>query len=187
MDYFNNKKNVEDYIRMADGFDGAEIIKILHRYLRAGSSVLEIGMGPGKDLDILKETYTVTGSDLSPVFINMYLEKHPDADVVILDAISMYISRKFDCIYSNKVLHSITEKQFKTSLTNQIKLLNPGGILCHTLWYGDKVIDVHGMRFQYYTEKTILKHLPHDNELIYVENYKEMDDNDSLLIIVKKK
>ena len=34
-----------------------------------GSTLLELGMGPGKDLDLLKKTYSVTGSDSSKIFV----------------------------------------------------------------------------------------------------------------------
>lgn len=40
---------------MAEGYDGEELIKILKEYLPEKSTLLELGMGPGKDLDILKK------------------------------------------------------------------------------------------------------------------------------------
>ncbi len=56
MTYFNDKEKVSQYIEMAQGFDGKELIGILKKHLKEGSTVLELGMGPGKDLDILKST-----------------------------------------------------------------------------------------------------------------------------------
>ena len=56
MGYWNNKKNIEEYIKMSEGYDGRKLIKILKKFLPEGSSVLELGMGSGKDLDILNET-----------------------------------------------------------------------------------------------------------------------------------
>ncbi len=46
MAYFDERKNVEDYIKMAEGYDGRELIAVLKKYLLAGSTVLELGMGP---------------------------------------------------------------------------------------------------------------------------------------------
>ncbi len=68
MGYFDSEENVDAYIAMADGYDGAELIALFARYLPEGSSVLELGMGPGKDLDLLRPSYRVTGSDTSRVF-----------------------------------------------------------------------------------------------------------------------
>ena len=53
MGYYDSEKNVKAYLEMADGYDGADLIAVLERYLPTGASVLELGMGPGKDLDLL--------------------------------------------------------------------------------------------------------------------------------------
>jgi trans-aconitate methyltransferase len=147
--------------------------------------VLEIGMGPGKDIAFLQKNHEVTGSDNSQAFLDIYMEKNPGADVFLLDAKQMNTHRKFDCIYSNKVMHYFNPKELEQSFLNQIKVLNHGGLICHTLWYGDKHIEVKGMKYYYYTEKTILNHLPSNIQIIHAEIYQEMDKADSLLIIGK--
>ena len=119
MGFFDTEKGVEQYIKIAEGYDGAELIKILQRHLPANSTVLELGMGPGKDLDILKESYKTTGSDNSQVFLDKYIEKYPDADLLLLDAVTISTNRKFDCIYSNKVLHHLTKEDLIKSLQNK--------------------------------------------------------------------
>ncbi|MCH9659234.1 class I SAM-dependent methyltransferase [archaeon] len=104
---------------MAEGYDGAELIKILQKYLPKSSTVLEIGIGPGKDMDILKKSYTVTGSDNSQIFLDKYKEKYQNVDLLPLDAVTTKTDRKFDCIYSNKVLHHLTKKYLRESLQRQ--------------------------------------------------------------------
>jgi len=84
MSYFDDGKNVDEYIRMAEGYDGRELIAILKMHLPAGSTVLELGMGPGKDLDLLAQTYTVTGSDYSNVFLERKVNKEPGKKNYIL-------------------------------------------------------------------------------------------------------
>ncbi len=108
MSYYEDKDNAEQYIKMAEGYDGATLIAVLNEHLAAGSTVLELGMGPGTDLGLLAETYTVTGSDYTQTFLDIYLETHPDADLLRLDAQTLETKRTFDCIYSNKVLHQLT-------------------------------------------------------------------------------
>ena len=61
---------------MAEGYDGAELIKNLQKYLPENSTVLEIGIGSGNDMDILKKSYVVTGSDNSQVFLDKYADNH---------------------------------------------------------------------------------------------------------------
>ena len=53
MGYYDDPKNVEEYVKMAESYDGQELIDVLHRYLPDGASVLELGMGPGKDYLLL--------------------------------------------------------------------------------------------------------------------------------------
>ena len=107
---------------MAEGYDGSEFVPILRRYLPDGASVLELGMGPGKDVAILSAYFQVTGSDYSQIFLDRYRESHPEADVVQLNAVLMDIGRTFDGIYSNKVLYHLTREEMRQSLKNNESL-----------------------------------------------------------------
>ncbi len=82
MGFYDSEEGVEEYIRMAEGYDGGELIERLSLYLEERSSVLEIGMGPGVDLKLLNRHYRATGSDNSEVFIRRYLKENPEADVL---------------------------------------------------------------------------------------------------------
>lgn len=185
MSYYNDIKNVEDYIRMAEGYDGKEIVKILVDTLPKNASILELGMGPGKDLLLLSEHFQVTGSDSSPVFIERFRVDHPDADVLQLDAVTLDIERKFDCIYSNKVLMHIRRDDLAQSFHRQAELLNPGGMLFHTFWYGEGEEEFNGLRFVYYNRETLTDTLGERFEIITFEKYAEMEEGDSFYVTVK--
>ena len=187
MGYFDSEKNVLDYIKMVNGYDGRDLINELRSFLKEGSTILEIGMGPGVDLDILKNYYKVTGSDSSKIFINRYKKQHPDADVFILDAKNMEIDRKFDCIYSNKVLIHFTKDECINSLKNQKKVLNPNGILFHSFWYGDTVERHDGLLFTYYTEDELRSIVKDDYKILKIQKYMEFENDDSFYVILQKK
>ncbi len=186
MDYFDKRKNVEEYIRMVEGDDGRELIAILKMHLPAGSAVLELGMGPGKDLDLLAQTYTVTGSDYSNVFLELYREKHPSADLLKLDAVTIETERTFDCIYSNKVLHHLTKPDLQRSFSLQKDRLTDNGLLMHTFWYGNKEEEFKGLRFIYYREEDILNMIGPGFEVVAMDRYKELEDDDSFYILLRK-
>ena len=186
MNYWNSKKNVEEYIKIAEGYDGKDLIEKLKKYLPEGSSVLELWMGSGKDLDILNKTFKATGTDISTVFVEIYKKKHRDADIFILDAITLKTDRKFDCIYSNKTLQHLTKSEFKQSLKKQKELLNPNGILFHSLWEGDKEETYGNLLSIYYTKEILTKIVRNDFEIIEMNSYAEMEEEDSLYIILKK-
>ncbi len=186
MGFFDEEKNVQEYIKIAEGYDGTELIKVLQKYLPKNTTVLELGMGPGKDLDVLKQTYQATGSDNSQIFIDRYKKIRKSADVIVLDAISLNTNKIFDCIYSNKVLHHLTKDELKQSFLNQEKLLQKNGFLFHSFWYGDKEETHHGLRFIYYTEEGIKKVIGNNFEILEIRKYKEFEENDSFYIIAKR-
>ena len=186
MEYWNNKKNVEEYIKMSEGYDGRKLIKILKKFLPEGSSVLELGMGSGKDLDILNETFITSGTDISSEFVELYKKKHENADVFVLDAKNLHTRRRYDCIYSNKTLQHLTKSEFKQSLKKQKELLNPNGILFHSLWQGDKEEYYGKLLFVYYTKEILTNIISSDFDIIEITSYTEMEEDDSLYIILKK-
>ena len=187
MGYFDDEQNVEDYVKMAEGYDGRALIDILKKHLRNGSTVLELGMGTGKDFEILSEFFLVTGSDNSQAFLDRYKKRNAAADLVLIDAVKMDIDRKFDCIYSNKVLHHLTREELKVSLSRQAKVLNSKGILFHALWYGDKEEEMSGLRFVYYTEETLGEIVGSEYELLEARRYAEMEKDDSMYVVLRKR
>ena len=186
MGYYDRTENVEAYIQMAEGYDGREFVPVLEKYVRRGASVLELGMGPGKDLRILGESFQVTGSDVSKVFLDRYRKTHPDADLLLLDAATMDTDRTFDCIYSNKVLHHLTSDELRQSLGRQSRVLNAHGILFHTFWHGDGEQQIDGLRFVYYTEESFGELLGDVYEVLEMERYSEIDEGDSFFAVLKK-
>ena len=186
MNYYTDPKNVRDYIKMCEGYDGHELIATLKRHLKAGSSLLELGMGPGKDLDMLKSTYQVTGSDNSEVFLDLYRKQHPRADLLKLDAVTLEVDRKFDCIYSNKVLHHLSKTELRESFVRQKELLFQDGLLFHTFWKGDREEEIQGMRFVYYTEAQLTEMVEKDYRIIALSDYGEIEPGDSICLVIKK-
>lgn len=186
MGYFDDKKNVEDYVKMASGYDGQALIDLLSKYLPKASTVLELGMGPGVDLLMLSQLYQATGSDSSEVFIECFRNEHPTADLVRLDAVEMDIDRTFDCIYSNKVLHHLSTQELKTSLQQQARILNSNGITLHSFWHGDKEETHHGLRFVYYTEESLRELVGPEYEIVDIQTYQEMSADDSLYLLLRK-
>lgn len=187
MGFYDTDSGVDQYFALADGYDGAEIISQLHPHLPQDSTVLELGMGPGKDLEILSRRYKTTGSDNSEIFLNRYLKSNPTADLLMLDAITLKTDRSFDCIYSNKVLHHITREELAQSFKRQQTLLNSRGVLCHTFWKGDGEESHEGLRFIHYQEEELNNLLAGSFEILVMESYREMGADDSILVIARLK
>jgi cyclopropane fatty-acyl-phospholipid synthase-like methyltransferase len=186
MEYFDDPKNVDEYVEMAEGYDGRELLEVLRKHLAEGSTVLELGIGPGKDLDILSAFYQVTGSDSSQAFLDRYRAQKPQADLVLLDAASMDIDRRFDGIYSNKVLQHLTREACAESLRRQAGVLNAGGLALHSLWYGDQEEVFSGLRFVYYTEDSFARVVGDGYEIVEAARYTEVEAEDSIYFMLRK-
>ena len=185
MSYFDDEKNVQRYIEMAADYDGSHLIAILNRYLPSGSSVLELGMGAGKDLKLLAERYRVTGSDNSQIFIKRYRKEDPTADLLQLDACNIATSRTFDALYSNKVLHHLSRAELQLSLQRQRYVVRNSGILLHSFWRGTGSEEMHGEQYQYYETEELCA-MAEGFELLETATYREMEADDSIYLLLRK-
>jgi SAM-dependent methyltransferase len=157
----------------------------VQRYLEPGSYVLEIGMGPGIDLDLLRTYFNVTGSDASDVFIQRYLASHPGASLSRLDAVTLETDRRFNGIFSNKVLHHLNPTDQEASFQRQAAILNPGGYAFHSFWYGKEVEEFEGLLFHQHTEDSLRSLVEEHFDVVELRRYTEMETDDSLFAILK--
>jgi len=186
MGFFDTEEGVSEYLEMAKGHDGRELIEKLSENLPSSSTVLELGMGPGTDLELLSKRYQVTGSDNSALFLETYRKVNPEADLMLLDAVTLETDRRFDCLFSNKVLHHLQRADLKISIPRQAELLEDGGLLAHAFWYGDKIEEHGGLHFQFYEESDIAEIFGGHFDIVLMERYEEMEPGDSIFAILKK-
>ncbi len=185
--YYHTPESVEEYIRLAEPYDGHELINQLRKYLHEGSAVLELGSGPGKDFNLLSKRFETMGSDISSEFINYLNEQFPEGKFLTLDAISIGTDRTFDAIYSNKVLHHLTNEELQQSVQRQAEILNPGGWVCHSFWKGEGEEMHNGLLVNHHTEEELEGYFNNAFEMKLMEVYREFEDDDSLLFIGQKK
>jgi trans-aconitate methyltransferase len=182
---YDTTEGVEEYTAMAVGYDGRIHVERLVELLPPGSDVLELGIGPGVDLDMLAEIYQVVGSDRSQAFLDRYAQRRTGAVLLRLDAITIETDRTFDAIYSNKVLHHLTVDEMCRSLERQAQLIRPGGLLMHGLWAGTETEQYQGLHVQNYTCETLAAVLPSALELVECDPYAEMDEDDSIRVVLQ--
>lgn len=168
-DYYNSKETVAVYIKAAADVDSKELIEKLSAFLPASSSLLELGSGPGTDWKILSETFPVIGSDYSNEFLEHLKAENPDGEFLQLDAITLETELTFDGIYSNKVLYHLTDNELAQSITAQLKVLNPNGIICHSFWKGEGTDMFNGMYVNYHTESELKRIFEPHFEMLLLE------------------
>ena len=183
MGFYDDRKTALEYIAMADGYDGRELVEVLKLHLSGGAKILELGMGPGIDLNLLKAHFEATGSDNSQFFLDRYRAMCPDSDLIYLDAVELNTERVFDCIYSNKVLHHLSKDELTRSLHRQRQILSDKGLIMHSFWHGTGADEHHGLKFIYQTEDTLRSIIGEIYNVLEIVVYKEMEDDDSLYVL----
>ena len=186
MSFYDSSENVDKYIEMCKGYDGSNLHELLSRHIKNQSSLLELGCGAGNDIAVFKKNYKVTGSDNSLEFLNRCKLKYPGVDFVQLDAVELDINKSFNCIFSNKVLHHLSEAELRESLKKQSNLLSNNGVIAHSFWLGDGCEEMHGLRFNYYSKKQIVSIVSEYFNIIDTLNYQEFEESDSLFIVAQK-
>ena len=185
MKIYNSENGVSDYIKMADGHDGRAMISELQAHLPQGATVLELGMGPGKDLELLAQHYDVTGSDYSSTFLDRYRAIDPNADLMQLDAVSLDTERRFDAVYSNKVLIHLSDEDLATSILRQACVLANGGVVIHSFWHGDCVEEYDDMTVYCRNEDYLRRAFSERFETIASHRYTELEDSDSVYVVAR--
>lgn len=185
MSFYQDAKNVHDYIASCAEYDGESLQKIIQHSIPMQGKLLELGAGPGNDISFLNKYFDYTGSDCAEPFLQHLRNHYPSHDFVHLDATSLPADPKFDVIYSNKVLHHLDTEELKRSLEQQQKKLHPNGWLVHTFWAGEGFEVFHELHFQYYKTAQLQQLFERDFRVVNIESYGEFAKKDSLVVIAQ--
>jgi cyclopropane fatty-acyl-phospholipid synthase-like methyltransferase len=185
VEFYNDPIKVDEYESMCEEYDGSELYAVLDKHLTDNSTLLELGSGPGNDINYLKKKYSVTGSDLSDEFLTRCKKKHADVSFINLDAVSIKSDKLYDCVFSNKVLHHLTLEELEKSLKRQQEVIVTNGLFAHTFWLGDKEFLMEGMLFMFYNREHLVKLVSKYFTIIKLYDYKEFEEGDSIFILAK--
>ena len=185
MGFYDDPEQVTEYEKMCEGYDGTQLFAMLARHLEPGKTILEVGCGPGNDIETLKLDYRIVGSDNSEEFLRRCRQKHPEIEFLNLDAISLDTDRRFDCVYSNKVLHHLSLDKLISTFKRQGQVIVAGGLFAHTFWIGEEDFEKDGMYFHFHNRDALIRLIGDYFEVIETLDYKEFDDGDSLFVIAK--
>ena len=81
----------------------------------------------------------------------------------------------------------LTREELKQSIKRQTEILEPKGIICHSFWRGEKEENFDGLLFIYYATEQIRTLFKDSFDIIKIKIYQEIEPNDSLYIIARKK
>lgn len=135
----------QTYAQIAQGYDQItankmvieEMQQFVH-YLKKGSSILDLGCGPGRDaVWFTQRGYSVTLFDLSPELLAIAKSKLPDAHIIQGDMTALpFENNSFDGIWANASLLHLTKKEFRRALQKVYEILTPDGMFFCSLKEG---------------------------------------------------
>jgi cyclopropane fatty-acyl-phospholipid synthase-like methyltransferase len=184
--YYEDEANVESYSKFTPSNDGGLLVEALAAHLPDGSSVLELGMGPGKDYKLLGQHFNVTGSDFSNAFLERYRAQDSSAELLQLDARTLQTDIRFDAIFSNKALIHFSPEELQQSFARQYEVLNDGGLMLHSFWLGDGQKQFGELTLMYHNEQDLTKMLKDSFEILVLEKHAKMAQDDSIYVVARK-
>jgi trans-aconitate methyltransferase len=185
--YYENEANVENYSKFTPAHDGALLVDVFSAWLPEGSTVLELGMGPGKDYKLLSQRFTVTGSDFSNAFLQRYRAQDPAAELLQLDARTLDTERSFDAIFSNKALIHLSAAELQQSFDRQHDRLNDAGVIMHSFWNGEGQKQFDELTLVYHNERELTAMLEDSFDILALELHAKMAEGDSIFVVARRK
>ena len=174
------------YTLMVIFSDNKYIIDEFKKRIDKSKKILELGSGPGNDYGVLVQDYDITGSDYSETFLKILRKKFNNDRFLKINALTMETEKKYDVIYSNKVLQHLTTENLAASFKKQYEVLNEGGILFHAMWKGtsskEKEKSMPDIRYERDDIKKIMGKFIIKDFIVY----KELKENDSFIVVMEK-
>jgi hypothetical protein len=84
-------------------------------------------------------------------------------------------------------LHHLSDEALQTSIERQYDRLNDGGTICHSFWKGEGDEVFKGLYVNYHTDQELRGFFTALFEVLVMAPYPEFEEEDSLLVIARKK
>jgi SAM-dependent methyltransferase len=114
-----------------------EIRATLDREAPDASSLLDVGCGTGRHLELLSERYDVEGLDINPTMLHAARERCPGVTFHEQDMVDFSLERRFDvvtCLFSS-IGYVRSEDRMRSAIRSMRHHLNPGGVLLLEPWF----------------------------------------------------
>jgi ubiquinone/menaquinone biosynthesis C-methylase UbiE len=113
-------------------------LEFLKKYVREGETVLDVGCGNGRLLNLFGDTTVkYTGVDFSKELIAIAEKNHGEKGTFLhADARSLpFADNSFDVVFSIAVIHHLPARENREQFVSEItRVLKPGGVCVVTSW-----------------------------------------------------
>jgi SAM-dependent methyltransferase len=114
-----------------------ELQQVLDRDAPEATTLLDVGCGTGRHLELLRERYEAEGLDLNPAMLRVARERSPDVTFHEADMADFSLGRRFDvvtCLFSS-IGYVRSPARLRSAVLSMRRHLNPGGVLLIEPWF----------------------------------------------------
>lgn len=114
-----------------------KITAVLDAQAPDASSLLDVGCGTGRHLELLRERYEVEGLDINPTMLEVARERCPGVSFHEADMAEFSLEGRFDvviCLFSS-IGYVRTEARLRSAILCMRRHLAPGGLLLIEPWF----------------------------------------------------
>jgi ubiquinone/menaquinone biosynthesis C-methylase UbiE len=114
-----------------------QIEAILDKEAPNAKSLLDVGCGTGRHMELLRERYRVEGLDINPVLLESARRRLPGIDLHEADMTDFSLTRRFDvvtCLFS-AIAYVRTEENLRAATAAMRRHLTPGGVMLVEPWF----------------------------------------------------
>jgi ubiquinone/menaquinone biosynthesis C-methylase UbiE len=114
-----------------------QIRATLDREAPPARTLLDVGCGTGRHLELLRERYEVEGLDVNQTLLEAARERCPGVTFHEADMVDFSLARRFDvvtCLFSS-IGYVRTEDRMRAAIACMRGHLNPGGVLLVEPWF----------------------------------------------------
>lgn len=109
---------------------------ILERVPKA-RTLLDVGCGTGRHLELFREDFEVQGADLDPAMVELARRRLPGVQVHVSDMAELELPDRFDvvtCLFSS-IAYVRTVDRMTSAVAAMARHLRPGGVLLIEPWF----------------------------------------------------
>jgi SAM-dependent methyltransferase len=113
------------------------IIPVLEARAPAARTLLDVGCGTGRHLELLRDRYEVEGLDLNPDLLEVARARCPGVPLHVADMADFSLGRRFDvvlCMFS-AIAYVRTAERMRQAILAMRDHLEPGGLLLVEPWF----------------------------------------------------